>query len=94
VLSDEAEWQSRGVGHPPEWRGTLREGESLVHWNARVSGGIEKAGMRIRRGTEELLERRGGETGQRLTLEVGGEDEVLARVIVETRRSPYLPPSF
>ena len=31
---------------------------------------------------------------QRLTLEVGTAEAILASVVVETRRSPYLPPTF
>lgn len=94
VLHGEAEWEREGIGQPPEWRGKLRDGEALVHWNARVSGAIEGAGLQVRDGREELLDRPGGVTLQRLTLEVGTEQAVLAIVVVETRRSPYLPPTF
>jgi len=94
ALHAEARWEREGIGQPPEWRGTLKEGESLVHWNARVSGAIEGAGLQIREGREDLLERGPGVTAQRLTLEVGTAEALLARVVVETKRSPYLPPTF
>jgi hypothetical protein len=94
ILEREAQWQEKGAGQPPEWRGKLPEKESLVHWNARISAAIEAAGLQVQSGTEELLERENGSPVQRLTLEVGGGGERLARIVVETRRSPYLPPSF
>jgi hypothetical protein len=94
ALHGEAKWEREGIGQPPEWRGTLKEGESLVHWNARVSAAIEGTGLKVRNGREELLERGPGVTMQRLTLEVGTAEAVLASVVVETRRSPYLPPTF
>jgi len=94
LLQDEAEWRRQGTGQPPEWSGKLRGEESMVHWNARVSAAIEAAGMQVREGTEELIERQGGGTLQRLTLEVGSGAETLATIVVETRRSPYLPPTF
>lgn len=94
ALHDEARWEREGIGHPPEWRGTLRDGESLVHWNARVSAVLEGAGLTIREGREDLLERAPGTTMQRLTLELGTPEGVLGHVVVETKRSPYLPPSF
>ena len=94
MLHGEAEWEREGIGQPAEWRGKLRGSESLVHWNARVSAAIEGAGLQVGSGREELLDRKGGGTTQRLTLEVGTGAEPLAMVVVETRRSPYLPPSF
>jgi hypothetical protein len=94
VLEREAQWREKGSGSPPEWRGALAGKESLVHWNARISTAIEGAGLQVTSGTEELLERENGNPVQRLTLEVGAAGERVARIVVETRRSPYLPPSF
>jgi hypothetical protein len=94
ILEREAQWREKGSGSSPEWLGTLAGKESLVHWNARISTAIEGAGLQVTSGTEELLERQNGNPVQRLTLEVGAAGERVGRIVVETRRSPYLPPSF
>ncbi|MCK4305498.1 MAG: hypothetical protein KAY24_14775 [Candidatus Eisenbacteria sp.] len=94
ILLPQAEWHSRDTTLPMEWVGRLRSSESLIQWNARVSAGIQSLGMDVLEGREEILERVGQWPLQRLTLVVGSGGETLATVIVETSRSPNLPPPF
>ncbi len=94
VMHGEAEWTREGTGSPPQWQGRLRGEESLVRWNARITGAVEAAGLQVLQGTEELSDRRGRWPVQRLTLRIGTDGNALATVVVETARSPALPPAF
>jgi hypothetical protein len=94
VLGPAAEWQLERVGNPPRWEGRLPGGESMVHWNARVSAEIEAAGLQVLDATEELENRRGRAPLQRLRIKVGLAGEPLAIIVVETGRSAALAPPF
>jgi hypothetical protein len=94
VLLPQAEWIRRELALPMEWEGCLPSAESLVQWNARVSAGIEGLGLQVLDGREEVISRAGKWPLQRLTLIVGGAGEILATIVIETSRSPDLPPPF
>ena len=94
VLGPAAEWQLERAGNPPRGEGRLPSGESMVHWNARVSAEIEAAGLQILDAAEELENRRGRPPLQRLRLKVGLAGEPLAIIVVETGRSAALAPPF
>jgi len=94
LLAAQARWDEAGSGRPLTWQGELAGRESLVRWNSRVSGEIEALGLEVLSGTEQLIERRGRFPLQRLRLTVGVGEETLATVVVETTRSPSLPPVF
>jgi hypothetical protein len=94
VLTPAAEWELERVGNPPRWEGRLPGGESMVHWNARITAEIEAAGLQVLDATEELVDRRGRSPLQRLRLDVGLAGERLAVIVVETGRSAALAPSF
>jgi hypothetical protein len=94
ILLPQAEWLRRESALPMEWEGRLPSSESLVQWNARVSAGIEGLGLEVFDGREEVIARAGKWPLQRLTLTVGGAGELLATIVIETSRSPALPPTF
>lgn len=94
VLAPAARWRVARSGVPALWEGRIEEGETLVHWNARVTAGIERAGLEVLEASEELLQQRGRIPLQRLTMRVGSEGRALAEVRVEALRAAELPPAF
>jgi len=94
LLAPAAHWHLARAGVPPRWEGRIEGGETLIHWNARMSAAIEALGLEVLDAREELLERRGRQPMQRLTLRLGLAGETTAVVLVETARSAALPPAF
>jgi hypothetical protein len=66
----------------------------MIHWNARASAAIEQAGLQVLDATEELIDRRGRPPLQRLQMRIADGGDPVAIVVVETSRSPALPPAF
>ena len=94
VLAGAADWELERTGAPPRWEGRISDSESMIHWNARVSGAIEQAGLQILDATEELIDRRGRPPLQRLRMRIAEGGDPVAVVVVETSRAPALPPAF
>ncbi|MCK4413627.1 MAG: hypothetical protein KAY32_08790 [Candidatus Eisenbacteria sp.] len=94
LLDSQAEWEQIGDVSCPEWHGRIVDETSLVRWNAGATAALGAAGFEILAGKEDLIHRRNRWPLQRLTLEVGVAGEQIATVIVETGRSPSLPPPF
>jgi hypothetical protein len=94
VLAGKADWEIERAGSPPRWEGRLSDSESMIHWNARASAAIEQAGLQVLDATEELIDRRGRPPLQRLQMRIADGGDPVAIVVVETSRSPALPPAF
>ena len=93
VLEGRAEWDRPRAGAGDRWSGRI-EGMSLVRWNGETTAALERAGLEVLAGREELVERRGRWPLQRLTLDIGAGGRKCAVVVVETSRDPSLPAGF
>lgn len=94
LLEPAARWRRRDMGPPMSWTGAIDVSESLLQWNARVTAGVEKLGLQVLEGQEEIVDLARGGARARLTLIIGTAEEVLATLVVEAARPRETPPAF
>ncbi len=94
LLEPAARWRRRDMGPPLSWTGAIDGSESLLQWNARITAGVEKLGLQVLEGREEIVNPARGAARARLTLVIGTAEEVLANLVIEADRSRATPPAF